>query len=77
MYFTFIICRQSPQEEQNTVFEMKLNITDSELVVVENASLWESNAVILKVIIIYLFICEGVPQGFFLGPLLEKIVRFN
>lgn len=29
-------------------FELKLNITDSEIVVVENASQWDSNAVILK-----------------------------
>jgi vacuolar protein sorting-associated protein 13D len=29
-------------------FELKLNITDSELVLVENTSIWDSNAVILK-----------------------------
>lgn len=29
-------------------FELKLNITDSEVVVLEDASLWETNAVILK-----------------------------
>lgn len=43
-----------PQEndESNAVsnvpFELKLNITDSELVIVENTSLWDTNAVILK-----------------------------
>ena len=31
-------------------FEMKVNITDSELVIVEEASVWDTNAVILKVI---------------------------
>lgn len=29
--------------------EIKLNITDSQLVLVEDASLWDTNAVILKV----------------------------
>lgn len=32
----------------NVPFELKLNITDSELVIVENTSLWDTNAVILK-----------------------------
>ncbi|XP_033219342.1 vacuolar protein sorting-associated protein 13D isoform X2 [Belonocnema kinseyi] len=31
-----------------TPFELKLNITDSELVIVEDTSLWDTNAVILK-----------------------------
>lgn len=31
-------------------FELKLNITDSEIVIVENVSQWDTNAVILKVI---------------------------
>ena len=30
-------------------FELKLNITDSELVVVENSAVWDTSAVILKV----------------------------
>ncbi|XP_046414322.1 vacuolar protein sorting-associated protein 13D isoform X1 [Neodiprion fabricii] len=32
----------------NIPFELKLNITDSELVIVENTALWDTNAVILK-----------------------------
>ncbi len=32
-----------------TPFELKLNVTDTELVVVENAAAWDTNAVILKV----------------------------
>ena len=32
-----------------TPLEMKLNVTDTELVVVENAAAWDTNAVILKV----------------------------
>ena len=31
-------------------YELKLNITDSEIVVVEDTSQWDTNAVILKVI---------------------------
>lgn len=31
--------------------ELKLNITDSQLVLVEDASLWDTNAVILKVLL--------------------------
>lgn len=30
--------------------ELKLNITDSQLVLVEDASVWDTNAVILKVL---------------------------
>jgi hypothetical protein len=30
-------------------YELKLNITDSEIVVVEDTSQWDTNAVILKV----------------------------
>ena len=43
-----------PQESEDnsststTPFELKLNITDSELVIVEDTSLWDTNAVILK-----------------------------
>lgn len=36
--------------EENVQFDLKLNITDSEIIVVEDASQWDSNAVILKVI---------------------------
>ena len=32
-----------------TPFELKLNVTDTELVVVENAAAWDTNAIILKV----------------------------
>ena len=37
------------QEPNKIPFELKLNITDSELVVVENTSIWDTSAVILKV----------------------------
>ncbi|GIY47637.1 vacuolar protein sorting-associated protein 13D [Caerostris extrusa] len=33
----------------HTNFEMKINVTDSEFVVVEDTSMWDSNAVILKI----------------------------
>ncbi|KAK3881484.1 hypothetical protein Pcinc_014068 [Petrolisthes cinctipes] len=36
------------QEETKPPFELKLNITDSELVVVENTAVWDTSAVILK-----------------------------
>ncbi|XP_071526978.1 intermembrane lipid transfer protein VPS13D [Panulirus ornatus] len=36
------------QEQIKVPFELKLNITDSELVVVENTALWDTSAVILK-----------------------------
>jgi vacuolar protein sorting-associated protein 13D len=36
-----------PVEE--VTYELKLNITDSEIVVVEDTSQWDTNAVILKV----------------------------
>lgn len=36
--------------------EFKLNVTDSELVVVEDTSQWDTNAVILKVVFVNLFI---------------------
>lgn len=37
------------RQEQQGTFEVKLNVTDSELVVVENTAQWDTNAVILKV----------------------------
>ena len=37
------------QDQGKVPFELKLNITDSELVVVENTALWDTSAVILKV----------------------------
>lgn len=39
----------SSKSEEKTQFDVKLNITDSEIVLVEDASQWDSNAVILKV----------------------------
>lgn len=36
-------------ENDNAQFDLKLNITDSEIVLVEDSAQWESNAVILKV----------------------------
>ncbi|KAK7078967.1 hypothetical protein SK128_010899 [Halocaridina rubra] len=36
-------------ESSKVPFELKLNITDSELVVVENTAIWDTSAVILKV----------------------------
>ncbi|XP_057336557.1 intermembrane lipid transfer protein Vps13D isoform X1 [Microplitis mediator] len=41
-------------------FELKLNITDSELVIVEDTSLWDTNAVILKCTAILSF--RSLPQ---------------
>jgi hypothetical protein len=37
------------QPAEEVPFEFKLNITDSEIVVVEETSQWDTNAVILKV----------------------------
>jgi hypothetical protein len=37
------------QPAEEVPFELKLNITDSEIVVVEDTSQWDTNAVILKV----------------------------
>lgn len=37
------------KSEEIMQFDLKLNITDSEIIVVEDASEWDSNAVILKV----------------------------
>lgn len=37
------------QEQHKVPFELKLNITDSELVVLENTAVWDTSAVILKV----------------------------
>lgn len=47
---TGVMTKHAIIQEQNKVpFELKLNITDSELVVVENTALWDTSAVILKV----------------------------
>lgn len=43
------------QSVSNATFELKLNVTDSELVLVENSSQWDSNAVILKVFFLNCF----------------------
>lgn len=40
----------SKKADETMQFDLKLNITDSEIVVVEDTSQWDSNAVILKVI---------------------------
>ncbi|XP_015113187.1 vacuolar protein sorting-associated protein 13D isoform X1 [Diachasma alloeum] len=37
-----------PSTTTSSPFELKLNLTDSELVIVEDTSLWDTNAVILK-----------------------------
>lgn len=44
--------KSSPTQnpEENVQFDLKLNVTDSEVIVVEDASQWDSNAVILKVV---------------------------
>lgn len=42
--------RSSPVSE--AVFELKVNITDSQIVFVEDTSQWDTNAIILKVIFI-------------------------
>lgn len=41
----------SNQPDENMQIDLKLNITDSEIVFVEDASQWDSNAVILKVLL--------------------------
>lgn len=49
---------RTPANPPNTSFELKLNVTDSELVLVENSSQWDSNAVILKVRVLFvLYFC--------------------
>lgn len=40
----------SPTANPVVPFELKLNITDSEVVIVEDTSQWDTNAVILKVL---------------------------
>nr|XP_045619802.1 vacuolar protein sorting-associated protein 13D-like isoform X1 [Procambarus clarkii]XP_045619809.1 vacuolar protein sorting-associated protein 13D-like isoform X1 [Procambarus clarkii] len=46
---TGVMTKHAIMQEQNTIpFELKLNITDSELVVVENTAVWDTSAVILK-----------------------------
>lgn len=42
-------CENARVESSEVPFELKLNITDSEIVVVEDSSQWDTNAVILKV----------------------------
>lgn len=39
----------SAATEAPALMELKLNITDSQLVLVEDASVWDTNAVILRV----------------------------
>ncbi|KAG7167042.1 Vacuolar protein sorting-associated protein 13D-like 2, partial [Homarus americanus] len=46
---TGVMTKHAIFQEQNKVpFELKLNITDSELVVVENTAVWDTSAVILR-----------------------------
>ncbi|XP_063884386.1 intermembrane lipid transfer protein VPS13D-like isoform X2 [Scylla paramamosain] len=46
---TGVMTKHTIMQDQGKVpFELKLNITDSELVVVENTALWDTSAVILK-----------------------------
>lgn len=54
------------QEQHKVPFELKLNITDSELVVLENTAVWDTSAVILKV--------GGISS---LGNLLSDFVIIN
>ncbi|RZF46007.1 hypothetical protein LSTR_LSTR006773 [Laodelphax striatellus] len=42
------VSHPTPQPNNNLMFELKLNITDSEIVIVEDTSQWDTNAVILK-----------------------------
>lgn len=45
-----IITKRGPQIDQPEIpFELKLNVTDTQFVVVENLALLDTNAVILKV----------------------------
>lgn len=41
--------KEISRKQKKSSFELKLNITDSEIVIVENMSQWDTNAVILKV----------------------------
>lgn len=41
--------KRHSNSEEPVPFELKLNITNSEIVFVEDTSQWDSNAVILKV----------------------------
>jgi hypothetical protein len=47
-------------------YELKLNITDSEIVVVEDTSQWDTNAVILKVTKV--LFCDTSITDKFMGP---------
>lgn len=44
-----IVRRNNSKFGEDVNYEFKLNVTDSELVVVEDTSQWDTNAVILKV----------------------------
>lgn len=46
--------QKEARKREPGAFELKLNITDSEIVVVENMAQWDTNAVILKVIFFFL-----------------------
>lgn len=71
------------KQESDAGFELKLNITDSEVIFVENMAQWDTNAVILKVrygcVVIslklfcyWMFLSFGVSQGSACGPILFK-----
>lgn len=72
----------SPEHQQKVVasskkiddvpFELKLNITDSELVVVEDTAQWDSNAVILKVLKWFL----GLRSLFFFYRFLMTLLKY-
>ena len=50
-----IITKRGPQVDQNDVpFELKLNVTETQFVVVENLASLDTNAVILKVLCLFL-----------------------
>ena len=53
-----IITKRGPQVDQSEVpFEFKLNVTDTQFVVVENLASWDTNAVILKVCLFVHYLC--------------------
>ncbi|XP_043480928.1 vacuolar protein sorting-associated protein 13D isoform X1 [Leptopilina heterotoma] len=51
---------QSDESSMREPFDLKLNITDSELVIVEDTSMWDTNAVILKCTAVVTY--RSIPQ---------------
>jgi vacuolar protein sorting-associated protein 13D len=53
---TGIVTRRAPVlDVPDSIFELKINISNCELVVVEKTSIWDTNALILKVFILLFY----------------------